>query len=41
MGKKTKRKNKKVALQGIQNIRSSPLNKGPYGFEHPDAIDVK
>ena len=43
-GKKKKIKgNRKVAnSRGTQNIRSEdPLNKGPYGFEHPEAVDVK
>ena len=43
-GKKKKiNGNKKVAnSRGTQNIRSEdPLNKGPYGFEHPEAVDVK
>ena len=43
-GKKKKLKgNKKVVnSQRSTNTRSeAPLNKGPYGFEHPEAIDVK
>ncbi len=45
-GKKKKLKvkgNKKIAnSQRDTNTRSEdPLNKGPYGFEHPEAIDVK
>ena len=40
--KKMIKGNRKVAKsQGNPNTRSEdPLNKGPYGFEHPDAIDV-
>lgn len=40
--KKMIKGSRKVAKpQGSPNARSEdPLNKGPYGFEHPDAIDV-
>ena len=40
--KKMIKGNRKVSKsQGSPNTRSEdPLNKGPYGFEHPDAIDV-
>ena len=44
IGKKKKLKgNKKVAnSQRSTNTRSEvPLYKGPYGFEHPEAIDVR
>ena len=44
-------KKKKIKLKGNKNVDNSqrktntrsedPLNKGPYGFEHPEAIDVK
>ena len=49
--KKFKNGKKKIKVKGKKNVDNSqrktntrsedPLNKGPYGFEHPEAIDVK
>ena len=48
---KKKKSGKKKKLKGNKNVTNSqrstntrsevPLNKGPYGFEHPEAIDVR
>ena len=38
--KKKKKIQKNKTSKPISRSEEEPLNKGPYGFEHPDVIDV-